>query len=380
MVNSQSYVICRLSSVVNTIFPQSKLKSFSLPRMGVVQVLSMQQVVSFKEPCVLIDVRSEAEYLHAHIPKALNLPILNNEERKQVGTLYKQKSREEAIKLGLDFFGPKLNSFITQAEAWRKAYNTKTFIIYCWRGGLRSQTMAWLLNMYGFTVYTIQGGYKAYRSWCLQQFVYPYKLIVLGGFTGSNKTQTLHQLKDNKEAIIDLEELACHRGSTFGQLGMPPQPSNEMFENQLAWQLFTFQNKTIWVEAESQRIGCINLPLAFWATMQKAIYVQLTIPFEERLLLIMEQYGQFEKKDLLSGIKRIEKRLGGLLTKQAIQFLQEDDIYNCFAILLNYYDKYYTKSSLQNHTSTPIILEAFTTNSATNSKILLQWKNQHLPQ
>lgn len=348
--------------------------------MGVIQLLTINQFISLPASCCLVDVRSEAEFTHAHIPTALNLPILNNEERKQVGTTYKQKSREQAIKLGLDYFGPKLNVFITKAEEWSKQYNTKTFVLYCWRGGLRSKTMAWLLNMYGFDVYTIEGGYKAFRTWCLQQFDYSYNLIVLGGFTGSNKTKTLHQLQQMNEAVIDLEALASHKGSTFGQLGMPPQPSTEMFENKLALQLHERKDSIIWVEAESSRIGTINLPLTFFEGMRKATYIAVEIPFEERLKLIVNDYGCFDKKNLQEAIERIKNRLGGLATKQATAYLFSNDLHNCFTILLQYYDKYYEKSSSINHQKAPTRFQFSTTNALQNAQQLLQWKNKNLPQ
>jgi tRNA 2-selenouridine synthase len=348
--------------------------------MGLLQLITINQFLSLPASYCLIDVRSEAEFDHAHIPQAQNLPILNNEERKLVGTTYKQKSKEDAIKLGLEYFGPKLNTFITKAEEWSKQNQTKTFVVYCWRGGLRSKTMAWLLNMYGFDVFTIQDGYKAFRTWCLQQFEQSHKLIVLGGFTGSNKTKTLHHLQQMNEPVIDLEALASHKGSAFGQLGMPPQPSTEMFENKLALQLYYHKETTVWIEAESPRIGKINLPLSFFEKMKQAIYIKLDIPFEQRLELIINDYGFFDKKALQEAIERIKNRLGGLATQQAIEYLHSNNLQHCFGILLQYYDKYYEKSSNSNHYKTPIFIKFSTTNALQNAQQLLQWKNKHLPQ
>lgn len=349
--------------------------------MGMVQSISINDVIQFKHHHCIIDARSEAEYNHAHIPKALNLPILNNEERKLVGTAYKQKSREEAIKLGLSFFGPKLNALIAQVEDWSKTYNTKTFIIYCWRGGLRSATLAWLLNMYGFTVYTISGGYKSFRKWSLQVFKQPFSFWVLGGFTGSNKTEILKEFAKKGEAVIDLESLASHRGSTFGQLGMPSQPSNEQFENDLAFQLFNYKEApVIWVESESPRIGTISLPISFFEQLRLAKYIQLQIPFEERLKLIVEQYGVFPKLELEAGILRLQKRLGGLATKEAIIYLNNNDLYNCFSILLVYYDKYYAKGNSHYHKAQQFSIQLDTINPIANANYILEWKKQHLAQ
>lgn len=300
----------------------------------------------------LIDVRSPGEYSKANIPGSINLPLFSDEERKIVGTQYKQQGRGTAIKTGLDFFGPRMRKIVEAAESIVGGHNAKqdegakTILVYCWRGGMRSAGIAWLLDLYGFRVYTLAGGYKSFRNWVLQQFDKSYPFNVLGGYTGSGKTNTLQEFVKAKEAVIDLEGLARHKGSAFGGLG--EQPTQEMFENLLAleldFQLSTLEEgKYIWVEDESRRIGKINLPAGIWGSMRTAPLYFLEIPFEERLTFLTEEYGKKEKEEFVNGIIRINKRLGSLNAKNAINFLLEDNQRECFRILLNYYDKWYEK-------------------------------------
>ncbi len=233
----------------------------------------------------VFDVRSPGEFSHAGIPFAYSLPLFTDEERKIVGTAYKQQSREQAIKLGLDFFGTKMRKMIEDVSAAVAGENNNKLsslyavsaphskppvIVHCWRGGMRSAGVAWLLDLYGFKVYTLAGGYKAFRKWVLQYLEQDHNLAILGGYTGSGKTEILHHLKEKGEIIVDLEGIANHKGSAFGALGMPAQPSQEMFENRLAVDLYraSAKGKTIWIEDESQRIGHINIPQGFWKTMR----------------------------------------------------------------------------------------------------------------
>jgi tRNA 2-selenouridine synthase len=297
----------------------------------------------------LFDVRSPSEYNHAHIPGAKLLPIFSDDERRIVGTLYKQESREKAIKIGLEFFGKKTVQLLENADSilLQNTIETKEITIYCWRGGMRSSAMAWLFDLYGYKVNLIIGGYKSYRIWALQQFENEYQLNIISGYTGSNKTGILHELKKQNEPVIDLEKLAEHKGSAFGNLDLVPQPSQEYFENILALELFKLNlshpKKSIWIEDESQRIGQVNIPTSFFKLMRGSPILFITVPFELRLNHIIEGYGKFEKEKLINAIIRIKKKLGGFETKQAINFLLEDDVKSCFSELLKYYDKQYIK-------------------------------------
>jgi tRNA 2-selenouridine synthase len=300
----------------------------------------------------VIDVRSPGEYHHAHIPGAHSLPLFNDEERKVVGTAYKQESREQAIKIGLEYFGKKMVAMVEEVE--KLAGNnkpgvgsSKTILIHCWRGGMRSAGVAWLLDLYGFKVYTLIGGYKSYRNWVLGQFEKEYNIRIIGGYTGSAKTYVLKELQKQKEAVVDLEGIANHKGSAFGNIGLPAQPSQEMFENLLAAQLSTVncqQSTVLWMEDESQRIGSVNIPSPLFQHMRTKPVYFLDIPFEERLDHLVSEYGKLDREKMVNAIMRIQKRLGGLETKNAINFLIEGNTKESFRILLRYYDKWYGKS------------------------------------
>jgi tRNA 2-selenouridine synthase len=218
-----------------------------------IQKITIPQFLELGNSFPVLDVRSPGEYTHAHIPGAYSLPLFSDEERKVVGTAYKQQSKQTAIKIGLEYFGVKMKKMVEEAESlvatYLKEKNNPPVLpvfppgtgggiaVHCWRGGMRSAGVAWLLDLYGFKVYTIIGGYKAYRKWVREQFEQPCKMKVLGGYTGSGKTLVLHAIKRTGYPVIDLEALANHKGSAFGAMGEKPQPSQEMFENLLANEL-----------------------------------------------------------------------------------------------------------------------------------------------
>ncbi len=314
---------------------------------------------------LLLDVRSPAEYAHARIPGAYNLPLFSDEERKTVGTLYKQSSREVAIKAGLDFFGPKMRGMAEEVENLAAGiYHTgqglsttpgkSEIFIYCWRGGMRSAAVAWLLDLYGFRVHVLAGGYKSFRNFVLKSFELPYNFKILGGYTGSGKSTVLRELEKKGETIIDLEKIAAHKGSAFGNIECVEQPRPEMFENILALELFeksgrkenkefSDPGRTIWLEDESQRIGDLNIPKPLWETMRAAPVFFLDIDFEHRLENICREYGVLPVEKLAHATGRISKRLGPLETKNTLFFLENGNIKEAFRILLTYYDKHYKK-------------------------------------
>lgn len=313
--------------------------------------IEIEEFIELAKTLPVLDVRSPSEFAHAHIPGAFSFPIFSDEERKIIGTAYKQESREKAIKIGLEAFGKKMVKLVEEAEnIISSTKNTSREIgVHCWRGGMRSAAMAWLLDLYGFKVYLLTGGYKTYRNWALKQFEIERPFYIIGGYTGGNKTGIIQHLQKINEPAIDLEKLAAHKGSAFGNLEGTEQPSQEQFENLLAFELGQLQkthpDKIVWLEGESQRIGNINIPLPFFENMRRQKYFFMNIPFEQRLQHIIEGYGKYHKDDLISAILRIKKKLGGLEMKNAINALLEDDIRGCFTILLTYYDKLYLKST-----------------------------------
>jgi tRNA 2-selenouridine synthase len=242
-----------------------------------------------------------------------------------------------------------VESLIKKRQTNNGKLTTNNLLVHCWRGGMRSSGVAWLLDLYGFKVYTLVGGYKAYRKWALAQFEKEYSFNIIGGYTGSGKTLLIHELIKQQKNVIDLEELANHKGSAFGAVGQ--QPKQEMFENKLAQALSSTEHTAngqqptaIYLEDESQRIGNIQIPMPLWYSMRKSPVYFIDIPFKERLNFITEEYSRIRKEQLINAIIRIQKRLGGLETKNAINYLQEDNYTECFRILLKYYDKWYDKA------------------------------------
>lgn len=370
-----------------------------------IQKLTIEDFLQLAQTNPVFDVRSPGEYDHAHIPGAYNLPLFTDEERKVVGTAYKQQGKQPAIKTGLDYFGVKMKAIVEAVEAVVEAIisnrqqvkgnssnSTKAslpiadcILIHCWRGGMRSAGIAWLLDLYGFKVYTLAGGYKAYRKWVREQFEKQYSLTVLGGYTGSGKTIVLHQMKEAGFPVIDLEAMANHKGSAFGGMGENTQPTQEMFENLLAVSLAQIQVpaqehqniQSAFVEDESQRIGNLKIPDAFWKQLRNSNILFLDIPFEERLNYLTGEYGKKEKEKLVNAIIRIQKRLGGLEAKNAINFLLEDNHKECFRILLKYYDKWYEKGLYNRENPVELInkISAGTVNAKENTSLLLNGGN-----
>lgn len=301
--------------------------------------ISIEQYFRQYQNTVLLDTRTPAEFAKGHIPNAHSLPLFSNEERAKVGTTYKQESREAAILLGFDLVGNKWRGFIETALALSP---NKKIAIHCWRGGMRSGVMAWALDLYGFEVLVIEGGYKAYRNWVLQQFLKPYKLLVLSGKTGSHKTEILNALENLGEQIVDLEKLAQHQGSAYGSMNKLIQPTQEQFENNFAEELSHLNlNKTIWVEDESITIGKIVIPYSFWQQKILANHIEIKIPREQRIAFLVEEYGNLDKQFLIGATMHIQKRLGPEQTKNALQFLEQNDLSNFIKTILTYYDKTY---------------------------------------
>ena len=368
---------------------------FLITQMGV-EKIHIEQFLELAKEYPVLDVRSPGEYKHAHIPGAYSLPLFSDEERKVVGTTYKQQSREAAIKIGLDYFGPKMRTMVEEVESIIKnqesgltTKDSRLVLVHCWRGGMRSGAVSWLLDLYGFKVYTLTGGYKKYRNYVLDTFRLPFQFNILSGYTGSGKTELLKTLKEKGEAVIDLEDIAKHKGSAFGSIGMPQQPGQEMFENILAQNLLEARSQGseaganssdcishpsgIWLEDESQRIGHVNIPTDLWVTMRRSPVYFLDISFEERLKHIVQEYGRLDQEKMIEAIERISQKLGHLNAKTAILLLKEGKITESFEILLKYYDKFYFRS-LHNREALDTLLHTIKCKSVSteNANILVR--------
>jgi tRNA 2-selenouridine synthase len=346
-----------------------------------IEKIDVERFLELSQSFPVLDVRSPAEYTHAHIPGAFPVPIFTDEQRKIIGTAYTRQSRQIAVDHGLTFFSERMKLIPGEVEKIyidkkQKDDAGKTFLVHCWRGGMRSEAVAWLLNLYGYKIYLLRGGYKSFRRWVLAQFEKPYELNILGGFTGSGKTEVLKELAANGEKVIDLEAMAQHKGSAFGSLGEALQPGAEMFENLLAVQLWNISLKDdksgpTWLEDESAHIGTVGIPKPFWLQMRQSKLFFLDIPFERRLDYIVKTYGVFESESLVECVLKIRKRLGGLETKNVLQFIEQGNVRDAFSILLKYYDKMYAQSLLNRDNLDSLIHKISLPNVAKNNALLL---------
>ncbi len=308
----------------------------------------LEKFRSFKGP--LIDVRSPDEYYKGHMPNSINIPLFDNDERSIIGTIYKKEGRQKAVIEGLKFFEKKMELLLDNLFMSIDSYKTITkkkdnelFIrIYCSRGGMRSQSIAWLLEKFKLNLVTLNGGYKMYRRWVLDSFSKKLNIVVIGGKTGTGKTRLLSLLEKNKYQTIDLEGFACHRGSTFGGLGMKDQPSNEKFENMIAEKLNSFKcSNNIFVEAESANIGKCKIPHEFFNQMKNSRRIEILRSESNRLDELIDTYSVFKKEELQESVLRIKKRLGPQRTKIALESINSEKWDLVCKSVLDYYDKCY---------------------------------------
>jgi tRNA 2-selenouridine synthase len=305
----------------------------------------------------LIDLRSPAEFAQGHIPGATNLPLFDNDERAEIGTLYKQQGRQAAVLHGLALVGPRMVSLgaalldalaehstasSTASSSPAQPHNAPCLRLHCWRGGMRSGSAAWLAGQLDLPVLLLGGGYKAYRHWVLELFERPWPLRLLGGRTGCGKTDLLLALRQQGVAVLDLEGRAHHRGSSFGALGLPPQPSSEHYENLLAADLASLQGADeIWLEAESSQVGRCRIPAGLWRQMKGAPALEIQRPLEQRVSQLVAIYGMQDPAGLAEATQRIAKRLGPQRTTHALEAIAAADWASACRQMLDYYDRCY---------------------------------------
>jgi tRNA 2-selenouridine synthase len=302
-------------------------------------ILTINDFFSLREQLPVVDVRSEGEFEAGHIQKAINIPILTNAERAEVGIDYKQKGQADAIKTGFRLVGPRLLEMVNEAE---KVASRNEMIVHCWRGGMRSANFCQFMAMAKIKTHQLEGGYKAYRSAAHESLKKHFQFMIIGGCTGSGKSEMLKALARHGEQVIDLEKLAKHKGSAFGGLMQPPQPTTEQFENNLFEEVLKLDiTRRIWIEDESIGIGKVFLPTDFWHTMSASPVVEIELEMKQRIQRLVNEYGKADKTEFLNSMERITKKLGGQHFKAAKEKLMDGDMHATIEILLNYYDKAY---------------------------------------
>jgi tRNA 2-selenouridine synthase len=316
--------------------------------------------MNFKDFDAVIDARTPAEYALDHIPGAVSAPVLDDAQRAEVGTLYKQVSPFEAKKLGAALIAQNVAHHIEQLfrgkdKAWRP-------LVYCWRGGKRSGAMAHILREVGWDASTLAGGYRAYRRWVVDELAtLPSQLdfIVVHGPTGSGKSRFLAALAKTDAQVLDLEALAAHRGSVLGSLPNAPQPSQKWFESQLLAELGKFdRSRPVYVEGESKKIGEIQVAEALMARMRGSRCITLDTDTATRVSLLLDEYRHFlEDRDALNaqldclvalhGRERIDEWKALAAAGKWREFVER--------LLVQHYDPAYRRSSMKNY---PQLIEA----------------------
>ncbi len=292
---------------------------------------------------LLLDARSPGEFAEAHIPGAISFPLFDDAERAEVGTLYKQEGREMAVERGLEFIGPRMADMVRKAKSlFAEQPDRRPIHMYCWRGGMRSGSLSWLLRTAGLPVVLLEGGYKAYKQTLPEFMGREWPLVRVGGYTGSAKTAVLHALADAGEQVVDLEGLARHFGSAFGNLRQHAQPTSEHFRNLLSEALTGLDpSRRIWVENESRRIGKVHVPEPFYKRMIACPALEMLRTIEDRVSHLVGMYGEYETLLLRQAFEAIQTELGGPETREALSALDKGDLATASRIALEYYDRTY---------------------------------------
>jgi tRNA 2-selenouridine synthase len=318
----------------------------------------------------VIDVRSQSEFMTGHIPGAFNIPLFDDKERETVGIIYKKEGRRKAILQGLELAGKTMTLKLLDAL---KIAKESQLLVYCWRGGMRSETMAWLFSLGDLNTEVLEGGYKSYRHHILSKLAEKRRNIVLGGMTGSGKTHILKYIRSLDNQFIDLEGIANHKGSAFGALGQLPQPSSEHFANLLYdhWRYLDI-SKPVWLEDESRNIGTVFMPDDFYNNLQDSPTIVLKMDIKVRLPRLIEEYSVYPSETLKAAIMKINKRLGGNNTKDAINAVDHGDFPKAIEIALRYYDKTYLYGITIKRTGIIMYVETDTDDIETNGNKVLE--------
>jgi tRNA 2-selenouridine synthase len=315
----------------------------------------IQKFLELADSVPVVDVRSPSEFAKGHIPGAYNIPLFNDVEREIVGTAYKKEGRRKAIIKGLELSGDNMHLKLQQAHEIAK---DNKLLVHCWRGGMRSEAMAWLFSLGDIVTEVLEGGYKSYRHFVIEVLSREKKTIILGGMTGSSKTHILRHMHKTGHQFIDLEDIANHKGSAFGALGQLPQPTSEHFSNLLfnKWKKVD-ESYPVWLEDESRNIGSVFLPDPFYNNMQEAPAIILLIDQKQRMPRLIEEYSTYPIDKLKESIMKISKRLGGDNTKDALSAVESGDFARAIEITLKYYDSAYMYGIKRKHNRRLIFIE-----------------------
>lgn len=305
--------------------------------------IKMEELKDLDQP-ILVDIRSEGEFTEATIPGSINIPLFNNAERAEVGVTYTQNSPSLARELGLRIVSPKLPNIVNKISELAK---NGPVVLFCWRGGMRSKSLATVVDLMGIPVYRLQGGYKAYRSQVVSFFEHklPFKVVVLRGNTGVGKTELLRRLRTEGYPAIDLEKLANNRGSVFGAIGLGDPPTQKKFEGLLYEELESLSKFSyIIVECESKRIGRITLPANFFTAMQEGIQILHFDSMENRVQRLLREYAVVPDAipTIRTALERLIKTLGHVKVQELRDLLDRGNL-EVFTerLLVEYYDKLY---------------------------------------
>ncbi len=287
----------------------------------------------------VIDVRFPGEFAQGHIPDAYNIPLFTDDERTEIGTIYKNTGQKAAISRGFELAEPKLTWYARESK---KVAHNNEILVHCWRGGMRSESFAGLCEAAGIRVSVLKGGYKAYRRFIRKKFGCCRELIVLSGLTGCGKTEILHELERLGEQVVDLEGVAQHKGSAFGSIGQREQPTNQQFENDIAaiWQNFDMSQR-IWIEDESRHIGKAFINEVLFEKMKAAFFYIIEIPDKFRIKRLERDYCVLSSDALIQVVNKMQKRLGLQRVKKAVKHLESGECRLAISVLLTYYDKKY---------------------------------------
>ena len=311
------------------------------------------------EGALLVDVRSPAEFNDATIPGAINVPILDDTERAEIGTLYKKDGSNIARNRGLELVSPKIPQLIKRVDELR-TNQRRPIVVFCWRGGLRSRAMTAFLQLAGYPAFQLRGGHKAFRRHVIDFFEQGSwgRMLVFRGLTGVGKTRVLQQLAKKQQPVIDLEQLANHRGSTFGGVGLGQQPSQKQFEALLWEQLQQFPaGKWALTEGESRHIGRVLLPLRFYQSLQTETTLWLETSLEKRIQIILEDYNvaQLPEEAFIQPIQSLQRRLGINEVENMLKLLCQKNWHELVSeLMLKYYDPLYRHTKPDNRISVKI--------------------------